>query len=131
MTQNKRPADELKVDAGQGPGSERRIFTRATGLLSGCIVIGRVRIDCAVLDLSLQGAKIELDRLVTEDELPALKANLKLRLACPTDLSVEVVRHAGTQLGLRFLDPAYQVARVLESVLPEDCQKLSPTIFDD
>lgn len=98
------------------PGAERRAYTRALGLLSGCLVDGEHRVDCAVLDLSVSGAKVQLDKPIAA-ESATLRLASKLQLACATDLEVEVVWVSGTMAGLRFLGAPHDVANAFDALL--------------
>lgn len=120
-------SDNMVTDKSLSPaGADRRAFKRALGLLSGCLMQSGKPVNCAVLDLSLQGAKIEIDRPLRATNPTMLRLTSKLRIAAPLDLTVEVVWESATRAGLRFLDAPHEVALALAGVLPEDCLKLSP-----
>ncbi len=108
--------------------SERRAYKRAIKTLSGCLVYGEdgKTVDCAVLDLSVGGAKIKVDQLPGDGEDFNLRLGQRLKIAAPVDLPVEIVWQDGAVAGVRFLKDHYEVARALEELLPVECLR-----FDD
>jgi hypothetical protein len=96
--------------------ADQRHYKRAQVVLSGCLIDNEVEtLDCAVIDLSLNGARVCLDSSLEGKEI------VLLRLARSTDLHVEVVWQDDTSLGLRFTDDPRDVATILDGLLPEDC----------
>ncbi|TQV83866.1 PilZ domain-containing protein [Denitrobaculum tricleocarpae] len=95
--------------------AEQRQYKRAQVVLSGCLINEIETLDCAVIDLSITGARVCLDGA------PEGKEVVKLRLARSTDLDVEVVWQEDGVWGLRFTDDPRDVANVLDGLLPEEC----------
>ncbi|WP_282607092.1 PilZ domain-containing protein [Pelagibius sp. Alg239-R121] len=94
---------------------DQRHYKRAQVVLSGCLINEIATLDCAVIDLSINGARVCLD------DAPDDKQIIKLRLARSTDLNVEVVWQEDGILGLQFTDDPCDVANILDGLLPEDC----------
>lgn len=95
--------------------SDQRQYKRAQVVLSGCLINEAETLDCAVIDLSITGARVCLDGTTEGKDV------VKLRLARSTDLDVEVVWQDDGVWGLRFTDDPRDVANVLDGLLPEEC----------
>ncbi len=108
--------------------SERRAYKRAIKMLSGCLVCGEdgKTVDCAILDLSVGGAKIKVDQVPGDGEDINLRLGQRLKIAAAVDFPVEIVWQDGAFVGVRFLKDHYEVARTLEELLPAECLR-----FDD
>ena len=95
---------------------ERRNHPRGTVLLSGSVRFPEHHLDCAVLDISFTGAKLELDRpLEPHDEVEGL------RFSQSEVMPVEVAWKDGVFIGIHFRESPETVALILEPLLPEDC----------
>lgn len=105
----------MKTTVHTQEASDQRQYKRAQVVLSGCLINGAETLDCAVIDLSISGARVCLDGH------PEGKDVIKLRLARSTDLDVEVVWQDEGVWGLRFTDDPRDVANVLDGLLPEEC----------
>lgn len=98
------------------PNDDRRAFKRAYVVVSGQVSDNSEKhLDCVVLDLSANGAKIRFEEPVMSDQI------FKIKLAGAVDFDVEVVWTNGVFAGLRFLDSPTKVASVLAGVLPDGC----------
>lgn len=98
------------------PGDDRRAYKRAYVVVSGQVSNdSEKRLDCVVLDLSANGAKVRFEEPVMSDQI------FKITLAGTVDFDVEVVWTNGVFAGLKFLDSPTKVASVLAGVLPEGC----------
>ena len=94
---------------------ERRRYKRTHVLMAGDLVSGQRAMRGCVLDISADGAQIQLpDPLVPASEFT-------LRLAETVNLGVEVAWRSHTRLGLRFRDLPEQIATIFAGLLPEDC----------
>ena len=120
-----RDGGELSID--------QRRYQRLETLLSACLVDTSMRHDCAVLDLSVTGARLQFDRppevisQVEQSEAEdAATRQVQLRLASKlsfaglVELPIEAVWHKDTVLGVRFLAEPSEIAKAFESVLPGD-----------
>ncbi len=94
---------------------DQRHYKRAQVVLSGCLINEVETLDCAVIDLSINGARVCLDDALDGKEV------VKLRLARSTDLEVKVVWQEEGALGLQFTEDPRDVANILDGLLPEDC----------
>jgi hypothetical protein len=95
--------------------SERRRYKRTHVLMAGDLVSGPYTTKGTVLDISANGAQIQIpDSLVPESEIT-------LRLAETVNLSVEVAWRSHNRLGLRFRDLPEQISSIFAGLLPEDC----------
>lgn len=94
---------------------DQRHYKRAKVVLSGCLINEVETLDCAVIDLSINGARVCLDQGLEGKEV------VKLRLARSTDLEVTVVWQEEGTLGLQFTEDPRDVANILDGLLPEDC----------
>ena len=98
------------------PADDRRAFKRAYVVVSGQVSDdGEKCLDCVVLDLSANGAKIRFEEPVMSDQI------FKITLAGAVEFDVEVVWTNGVFAGLKFLDSPAKVASVLAGVLPDGC----------
>ena len=117
---------ELSVD--------QRRYRRLDTLLSACLVDSSMRHDCAVLDLSVSGARLQFDRPpeVVEHKPPGevsdssgrrihLRLASKLSFAGLVELPIEAVWHKDAVLGVRFLAEPTEIAKAFEGLLPGDC----------
>ncbi len=95
--------------------TDQRQYKRAQVVLSGCLINEVETLDCAVIDLSITGARVCLDANLEGKEI------VKLRLARSTDLDVEVVWQEDGVMGLSFTADPRDVANVLDGLLPEEC----------
>lgn len=94
---------------------DQRHYKRAKVVLSGCLINEVETLDCAVIDLSINGARVCLDEALDGKKV------VKLRLARSTDLEVTVVWQEDGVLGLEFTEDPRDVANILDGLLPEDC----------
>ena len=94
---------------------DQRHYKRAQVVLSGCLINEVETLDCAVIDLSINGARVCLDEALDGKDV------VKLRLARSTDLEVTVVWQEEGTLGLQFTEDPRDVANILDGLLPEDC----------
>lgn len=114
---------ELSVD--------QRRYRRFETLLSACLVDTSMRHDCAVLDLSVTGARLQFDHkpdVVSQAEQSdsgsganrpvQLRLASKLSFAGLVELPIEAVWHKDTVLGVRFLAEPSEIAKAFENVLP-------------
>ena len=98
------------------PDDDRRVFKRAYVVVSGQVSGSAEQcLDCVVLDLSANGAKVRFEEPVMSDQI------FKITLAGAVDFDVEVVWTNGVFAGLKFLDSPTKVAGVLAGVLPDGC----------
>ena len=95
--------------------SDRRRYKRAHVLFSGSLVSGETSSRGVLLNLSTNGAKIQM----AEEFKPA--SAVTLRLARSVDLHVEVVWRRGDRLGLAFREPPSNIGSTLAGLLPSDC----------
>lgn len=107
---------------------DRRSFRRALLEITGTVIEedgqSAARADCIVLDLSLTGAKIQIDEnLISDGGSFQLELAKKLRIAAPVEFHVEVMWQSGPIAGLRFLMEPHDVARALEELLPPECMR--------
>ncbi len=113
--------DKLTLDDEARPiGAEHRRFPRAKGLLSGCLVVGPKIVDCVVLDLSLKGARLGVDRPLPAGGAAMMNLNSILRMASPVDFQVKIVWSNETTLGVRFVDAPDVVMAAIGRVLPDE-----------
>ena len=114
---------ELSVD--------QRRYRRLETLLSACLVDTSTRHDCAVLDLSVTGARLQFDRPpevisggAQSDSGSGTNRRIQLRLASKlsfaglVELPIEAVWHKDTVLGVRFLAEPSEIAKAFENLLP-------------
>ncbi len=87
--------------------SNRRRFKRATTLFSGSVLCGDRSIDVVVLDVSVNGAKVRLDETLGPEN------NVKLRIDRLGEFRAEVVWRKDMRIGLKFLDPPDEIARLM------------------
>ncbi|WP_282608012.1 PilZ domain-containing protein [Pelagibius sp. Alg239-R121] len=98
------------------PDDDRRNYKRAYVVVSGRVSSdGDHSVDCVVLDLSANGAKVRFEEPVMSDEI------LKITLAGAVEFEVEVAWTNGVFAGLKFLDTPAKVAGVLAGILPDGC----------
>lgn len=95
--------------------SERRRFKRAHVLFSGSLVSGDQAARGVLLNLSSNGAKVQL----AEDFDPS--SAVTLRLARSIDLHVQVVWRRGDRLGLAFREAPSTIGSMLAGILPGEC----------
>jgi len=92
--------------------SERRRAVRKSVLWSGRLESNARLLDCAILDVSLEGIRIKLDE--------AVPSRGPFALACSRfgTFHAEVVWERERTLGLRFLEPPGRVADTIGRHLP-------------
>lgn len=95
--------------------SDRRKFKRARFLMSGILISGDHAIQCVILDLSVNGARIKTPQ-PTEPS-----SAVKLNLAGSVELNSEVMWRKGNELGIRFTDEPEEIGRIMAGLLPRDC----------
>lgn len=103
---------------GSGPDQdrrERRRYKRTHVLMAGDLVSGQRAIRALVLDISANGAQIQLPGPLVPD------SEITLRLADTVNLGVEVAWRNHNRLGLRFRDLPGQISSIFAGLLPEDC----------
>ena len=112
--------DLLRIQLGE---NDRRSFTRALKLISGCLIHDEQRLNCMIVDLSINGARLLFDRPLPDFDEDSGLLSLSLRMASPVDLPMKIVWRDGMLMGAEFLmDPA-DVAVALEPLLPKECLK--------
>ncbi len=94
---------------------DRRVFPRAEVILAGRVDGNLRKKDCAVMDISLTGAKLEFDRPLTGETIETL------RFSKSAALNVSVAWDHGTNVGVNFTDAPHDIANVLEPLLPKSC----------
>ena len=94
---------------------DRRIYPRAEVVLIGSMDGSYDKSDCAVMDISLSGAKLELDTALENRSIKTI------RFSQTAALNVSVAWHHGTSVGINFTDDPHDIANVLEPLLPESC----------
>ncbi len=94
---------------------ERRIFPRAEVVLTGRTDGTFDKRDCAVMDISLTGAKLELDEALADRTIKTI------RFSQTSALNVSVAWQHDTSVGINFTDDPYHIANILEPLLPESC----------
>lgn len=100
---------------------ERRTYARVVKFISGCVLVDGVALNCMVIDLSVNGARLLFDRPLPDFEEATVRLALKLRLANPVDLAMRVAWRDSMLLGVTFLDDPGDVAVALEPLLPKEC----------
>lgn len=85
----------------------RRKFKRATTLFSGTILCDGRSIAAVVLDVSVNGAKVRLDEALESG------THVKLRIDRLGEFRAEVVWCKQMRVGLKFLDPPDEIARLM------------------
>ncbi len=100
---------------------ERRTYARAVKFISGCVLVGEEILNCMVIDLSVNGARLLFDRPLPDFEEATVRFAFKLRLASPVDLAMKVAWRDSMMLGVTFLDDPHDVALALEALLPKEC----------
>ncbi|MCZ4282839.1 PilZ domain-containing protein [Kiloniella laminariae] len=94
---------------------DRRSFPRAEVVMAGSMKGSYDRRDCAVIDISLTGAKLELDKPLDSKSIQTI------RFSQTTALNVSVAWHKGTSVGVTFTDDPHDIANALERLLPDSC----------
>ncbi len=94
---------------------ERRRYKRTHVLMAGDLVSGQRAMRGFVLDISANGAQIQLPAPLTPD------SEITLRLAETVNLGVEIAWRSHNRLGLRFRDLPGQISSIFAGLLPEDC----------
>lgn len=94
---------------------ERRRYKRTHVLMAGDLVSGQRATRALVLDISANGAQIQLPGPSVPD------SEITLRLADTVNLGVEVAWRNHNRLGLRFRDLPEQISSIFAGLLPEDC----------
>lgn len=108
-------------EAGQDGAQENRAYARASVVVSGVVENAKeTKIDCVLIDLSANGAKIKLLQNAADQSISSYSIT-KLTLTGSVEFPVEVAWSDGDFTGLRFLDPPAKVAGVLVGLLPDDC----------
>ena len=100
---------------------ERRSYARAVKFISGCVLVDDLVLNCMVIDLSVNGARLLFDRPLPDFSQATIRLALKLRLPNPVDFPMQVAWRDGMLLGVTFLDDPGDVAVALEPLLPEGC----------
>jgi hypothetical protein len=100
---------------------ERRTYARAVKFISGCVLVDDEVLNCMVIDLSVNGARLLFDRPLPDFEEATVRLAFKLRLATPVDLAMRVAWRDSMMLGVTFLDHPHDVAVALEPLLPKEC----------
>ncbi len=100
---------------------ERRTYARAVKFISGCVLVDEEILNCMVIDLSINGARLLFDRPLPDFAEATVRFAFKLRLASPVDLAMKVAWRDSMMLGVTFLDDPRDVAVALESLLPKEC----------
>jgi PilZ domain-containing protein len=109
-----RSKSKLTEGAARPPrGIERRRAQRKRVLWSGQVEASDGLIDCAVLDVSLQGARVRVDG---ESQLP--KGPLAIAVSRFGSFQAEVVWSKDRMSGLRFLESVERVAETIGRQLP-------------
>jgi len=93
---------------------ERRRAQRKRVLWSGQVEATDHLINCAVLDVSLQGARVRLD----DDSAPLPKGPLAIAVSRFGTFQAEVVWAKDRMFGLRFLESVDRVADTIGRQLP-------------
>jgi hypothetical protein len=96
-------------------GRDRRQHKRAHVLFPGRLISGNRTVRGLVTDLSVNGARVQLDHP------DSFRSAVTLRLAGSIDFHVEIVWDQGKCLGLRFREAPDAIARIFAGLLPEDC----------
>jgi hypothetical protein len=94
---------------------ERRRYKRTHVLFSGSLVSGKRAIEGLVLDLSLNGARIQFSEPIVTNSAATL------RLAGSVDIDVEVAWREDNRLGLRFREMPARISSIFAGLLPEEC----------
>ncbi|MDH5749800.1 MAG: PilZ domain-containing protein [Rhodospirillales bacterium] len=94
-------------------GHENRKFPRRTVLFSGKNYSGVRIFKCRVIDISLGGARVKVDKYFQYDPIVTLRIDRFGDFAC------EVVWQEDTLLGLAFLDPPAKILNSIGSLLPQ------------
>ncbi len=100
---------------------ERRVYARAVKFISGCVLVDDEVLNCMVIDLSVNGARLLFDRPLPDFEQATVRLAFKLRLANPVDLTMRVAWRDSMMVGVTFLDDPRDVAVALEPLLPKEC----------
>ena len=96
-----------------GPeGRERRSSVRKNVLWAGQLDANARKLDCTILDVSLDGARIRLD-----EEVPSRGP---FTIACDRfgTFHAEVSWEGGGVAGLRFLEPQTRIAETIGRLVP-------------
>ena len=100
---------------------ERRTYARAVKFVSGCVLVDDRVLNCMVIDLSVNGARLLFDRPLPDFGQATVRLALKLRMANPVDLPMRVAWRDSMLLGVTFLDHPGDIAVALEPLLPKEC----------
>lgn len=93
---------------------ERRRYKRTHVLFPGQLISGDRIVDGVVLDVSANGAGMQLPKPVK------FRSAITLRLARSIDFPVELIWDKENFLGLRFREAPARVAAILAGVLPQE-----------
>ncbi len=96
-------------------GDERRIFPRAEVILIGSMDGDSDKKDCAVMDISLTGAKLVLDEALGDRTIETI------RFSQTSALNVSIAWKKDNSVGINFTDDPHDIANVLELLIPESC----------
>ena len=96
-------------------GEERRVFPRAEVILIGRMKGDTLKKDCAVMDISLTGAKLELDEELNDRTIESV------RFSQTSALNVSIAWQKGSSVGIHFTDDPHDIANILETLIPESC----------
>ena len=94
---------------------ERRRYKRTHVLMAGDLVSGQGAMKGFVLDISANGAQMQIPEPAVPD------SEITLRLAETVNLGVEIAWRSHNRLGLRFRDLPEQISSIFAGLLPEDC----------
>ena len=100
---------------------DRRVYARAVKFIAGCVLFQDRTMDCLVVDLSVNGARLLFDRPLPDFEEASVRLSLMLRMAHPVDLRMRVAWRDSMLVGVQFLDDPVDVAVALERLLPKEC----------
>ena len=108
-----RARNRFESAAGQTSTPERRQAVRKNVLWSGQVEADNHLINCAVLDVSLQGARVRLD-----DDSALPKGPIAIALSRFGTFQAEVIWTKNRMSGLRFLESVDRVADTIGRQLP-------------
>ena len=97
---------------------DRQKLPRHSTFCSGKLIFGGEEVDCAVLNVSVGGAKIRLDQPIETD------AQVRVRIGRVGELTGRVAWRNGTTLGVEFLNELTELARIVEDVLSTEAESL-------
>ena len=95
--------------------AERRIYKRANMLLRGRLFCDGKTVECFVLDISLNGVRLQVAEAV------AVGTEVMLAFAGTVHFGGEIVWRKGDVVGLRFHRRPEKIAEAFAGVLPQTC----------